>query len=504
MTTILAAFLLALALGLILTPLAGWFGRAVGAVDRPGGRRVHDGVIPRTGGLAIFVAVGFTLTIAWIWGMDVSRLIVPDRSLPGLLTGAVIALGLGLYDDLFRLNAWKKLPVQVLAASAAYAGGIALDKFALFGVAVFFDPATSYVLTVFWFVLFMNALNLIDGLDGLAGGIVFFASLVMIVLAVAREDYLTALFFAALAGALLGFLRSNFHPASIFLGDGGTYFLGYALAGFGLLASVKSQVGAAILIPVLAMGLPLLDTLLAALRRYARHGNIFQPDRDHIHHRLLRLGLDTRKAVLILYGLTAMLCVLAVVLVLIRDEGSGLLLVLIGAGAFLFAGRLGYLETLRLRCFPGWRENMLHHMSDLAPGQDTALTALLQKLETSQDIPALCQEIQAASRAFGFEGDLVGPGIAVGCSRDSGTEAVFGTDSSLAPNSELNTGRDCLLLRIPVLDDLGNYQGTLILVKNPRDCSRTGSCLADAELLRQSTTTALKRLATDRKQPPHG
>jgi UDP-GlcNAc:undecaprenyl-phosphate/decaprenyl-phosphate GlcNAc-1-phosphate transferase len=502
MTTILATFLLALILGLFLTPLAGRFGRAVGAVDRPGGRRVHDGTIPRTGGLAIFLALAMALLAAWLWGTDVSRLIIPDRSLLGLLAGALIALGLGLYDDLYRLIAWKKLPVQLLAASAAFAGGIALDKFALFGLVVFFDPVTSYVLTVFWFLLFMNALNLMDGLDGLVGGIVFFASLVMIVLAIPREDLLTALFFAALAGAVLGFLRSNFHPATIFLGDAGTYFLGFAIAGFGLTTSVKSHVGAAILIPVLAMGLPLLDTLLAALRRFAQGRGIFQPDSDHIHHRLLRMGLDTRKAVLLLYGLTATLCILAIVLVNLRDERSGVFLVLIGAGAFLFAGRLGYMETLRLRCIPGWDETMLRRKSDLAPGRSTALTAALQRLENSRDLTALRREIQTASRAFGFEGRLVAPDAAAepGAVHAGTSEAVSDSDNDPGRTA----GHDCLRLRIPLLDERGSLLDTLVLVKAPQNRSLTGSSLADAELLRRAATMALKRLTalTSTSTPP--
>ncbi|PTN38081.1 MraY family glycosyltransferase [Desulfonatronum sp. SC1] len=478
MTTILATFLLALLLGLILTPLAGWFGRAVGAVDRPGGRRVHDGTIPRAGGLAIFIAVSLALLAAWAWGTDVSRLIIPDRSLLGLLAGALIALGLGLYDDLFRLNAWRKLPVQILAASAAYAGGIALEKFALFGMTIFFDPVTSYILTVFWFLLFMNALNLMDGLDGLVGGIVFFASLVMIVLAIPREDYLTALFFAALAGSVLGFLRSNFHPASIFLGDAGTYFLGYAIAGFGLITSVKSHVGAAILIPILAMGLPLLDTLLAAVRRFVQGSGVFQPDSDHIHHRLLQMGLGTRKAVLLLYGLTATLCILAIILVNLRDERSGVFLVLIGAGAFLFAGRLGYMETLRLRCIPGWNETILRRKDDMAPGRSTALNEMLKKLENARNLNTLHRNAETAMHAFGFEGRLV-------VSLDDAQQVI-----SSEPADKINR----LLLRIPLLNGQGGRLGILILSKDPRNRSMTGSSLADAELLRRSATIALNRL----------
>ncbi|WP_051434271.1 MraY family glycosyltransferase [Desulfonatronum lacustre] len=485
MTTLLTTFLLSLLLALILTPLAGKLGVVMGALDTPGGRRVHDGVIPRTGGLAIFAAVGITLTIAWLWGTDVSRLIIPDRSLLGLLAGALIALGLGLYDDLFRLNAWKKLPVQILAASAAYAGGIALDKFVLFGLAVFFDPVTSYLLTVFWFLLFMNALNLMDGLDGLVGGIVFFASLVMIVLAIPREDYLTALFFAALAGSVLGFLRSNFHPATIFLGDAGTYFLGYAIAGFGLITSVKTHVGAAILIPVLAMGLPLLDILLTALRRLVQGRKIFQPDSDHIHHRLLRIGLNTPKAVMVLYGLTATLCTLAIVLVNIRDEQSGLLLVLIGAGAFIFAGKLGYLETLRLRCFPETADTMLR-----ATGlpSDRRWMDLLPELKNAPDMEALHRKLRKILEQMGVEKG--------GLRTNHGGGTADGAFDG--ENCPADMRRPPLLrLEISILDAESACLGTLFLVKDIQDVAPNEDILASVEPLRSALTKALTRLAAN-------
>lgn len=479
MTTLLAAFLLALLLSLVLTPIAGKLGMAMGAVDLPGERKVHDRPIPRSGGLVVFAALFLSLAAIRLVHSDVSRLLVFDLGLACFAGGALIALGLGLWDDVRRLNAWRKLPVQVLAASVAFFGGIALDKFALFGLVVFFDPITAYVLTVFWFLLFMNALNLMDGLDGLAGGIVFFAALVMVVLALPREDYFTALFFAALAGSVLGFLRFNFHPASIFLGDAGTYFLGYALAGFGLIASVKSQVGAAILIPVLAMGLPLSDTLLAALRRFVQGRHIFQPDSDHIHHRLLHMGLNTRKAVLVLYGLTAILCVLAVVLVNIRDEGSGLLLVLIGAAAFIFAGRLGYLETLGLRCFPAQTQ---------VPGEQPGMEDTLSALENAPDMDALRDRLKVVLGQLGVEqGDLRAMHAA-------GTPGEPVEERSCPAKS-----RDpfLLYLEIPILNAESACLGTLGLAADIRKEGPDKSIMAGVEPVRRALTQALTRLAAE-------
>ena len=160
--------------------------------------------------------------------------------------------------------------------------------------------------------------------------------------------------FSALGGAVLGFLRYNFNPATIFLGDGGSYFLGYAVAGFSIMGSVKSQVGAALLIPLLALGIPLFDTILSPLRRFARGRKMFTPDNGHIHHRLLNMGLTARKAVLIIYVLTFGLCLAAVIMVNIRDEQAGLFLIVLGAGAILFIRKLGYFEYIASDKVYGW------------------------------------------------------------------------------------------------------------------------------------------------------
>jgi len=196
--------------------------------------------------------------------------------------------------------------------------------------------------------------NLIDGLDGLAGGVVFFTCLLMIILSVMRADCLSAIYFAALGGAVLGFLRYNFNPATVFLGDGGSYFLGYAVAALSIMGSVKSQVGALMLIPLLALGVPVFDTLLSPVRRFVRGREMFRPDKGHIHHKLLAMGLSSRNAVLILYGVTAALCILAILIVNLRNEAVGLVLVILGGEALILVRKTGYLEHLAFDKFYGW------------------------------------------------------------------------------------------------------------------------------------------------------
>ncbi len=178
--------------------------------------------------------------------------------------------------------------------------------------------------------------------------------LLMVVLSVMAENYLNAMYFAALGGAVLGFLRYNFNPASIFLGDGGSYFLGYAMAALSIMGSVKSQVGALMLIPLLALGVPVFDTILSPLRRWVKGRKIFQPDKGHIHHWLLSRGFSSRNAVLILYGLTLALCFLAILIVNLRNEMIGLILVIMAAGVLILMRKTGYLGYLALDKFYGW------------------------------------------------------------------------------------------------------------------------------------------------------
>jgi UDP-GlcNAc:undecaprenyl-phosphate GlcNAc-1-phosphate transferase len=353
MTTILAIFFISLLISLVLTPLAGKLGKKFGGLDIPSERKVHTSSIPRSGGLAIFVAFFLTLALSTFFMTDVSNKLVLDKETTFFVLGALMVFGVGLFDDFHRLGHKVKFLIQIIGASVAFWGGIRIGSFAIFGMS--FDLGwMSYFVTVFWFLLFINAINLIDGLDGLAAGICFFSSFVMLILLAINGNFLFAMLFSSLAGALLGFLRYNFNPASIFMGDGGSYFLGYAIAGLSIMCSIKSQLGAVMLIPVLALGVPIFDTILSPLRRFLIGRGMFKADKKHIHHKLLAMGLSTRKIVLITYGITCVLCLFAIVVVNLRDEFAGLFLIILAVGAFLFVRKLGYLDYVTSEKFYGW------------------------------------------------------------------------------------------------------------------------------------------------------
>ena len=292
-TTILLFFFLALIFSLALTPLTRMLGVSLGAMDIPLKRKVHSSPIPRIGGVAVFLAfVAATIILVNLNATRVSELFVFNQRTAFGFYGALVVFGCGLWDDFRRLNPGIKLFFQIVGATLAFVGGLSINGFFIGSYAIKFGVLGSYVVTVFWFVLFINAVNLIDGLDGLAGGVVFFVCILMIILSAMHGAYLTAFYFSALGGAILGFLKYNFNPASIFLGDGGSYFLGYAVAALSIVGSVKSQVGALILMPVLALGVPIFDTIFAPIRRFIRGREIFRPDQGHIHHIFLRMGFS--------------------------------------------------------------------------------------------------------------------------------------------------------------------------------------------------------------------
>ncbi|MCU0575153.1 MAG: undecaprenyl/decaprenyl-phosphate alpha-N-acetylglucosaminyl 1-phosphate transferase, partial [Syntrophobacteraceae bacterium] len=321
-------------------------GMRLGAVDLPNLRKVHTRPIPRSGGMAVFLAFLVTLLASQIFPTDISRRLVLDFQTGMFLAGAAIVFVTGVVDDFRRLGPKTKFACQIVAASLAHAGGLSILKLhmAFFSeLGLGFQPI-SYLLTVFWFLLFINAVNLVDGLDGLAGGVAFFVSTVMVIMLTINGAYAMAMIFAALAGAVLGFLRYNFNPASIFLGDGGSYFLGFAIAGLAIMGSVKTQVSAAVLIPLVALGIPLFDTILSPIRRFIVGKRLFHPDKSHIHHKLISLGFSTRGAVLVIYSITVCLCLLAVVMVNLRDEKAGLFLVVLGGGAVFLVRKLGYFD----------------------------------------------------------------------------------------------------------------------------------------------------------------
>ena len=335
-------FVAAALLALVLTPAIRQFARAFGLVDRPDPRRVNLRPIPRAGGLAVaaaFLTVAIVAVILVDRG-DVAGVFIPASvhasELGALLIGGLIAAAIGFLDDVLQIRARWQLLGQLAVALIAVVAGATVEAIANpFGPGlIVFVPAFAAAFTVIWIVGMINSINFIDGLDGLSSGISLIAAttLGLISLTTATGAFgqpFVALLCFILGGALLGFLRWNFHPASIFVGTSGVMFIGYTLAVLSILGTAKVAVA------LLVLGVPIIDTFWIIVRRMANRRSPFTPDRGHVHHRLLDLGLSHTQTVLLIYAITAGLAALTFVL-----SGAGQLYaflgVVVGSGLILF------------------------------------------------------------------------------------------------------------------------------------------------------------------------
>ena len=303
------------------------------------------------------------------------------------LLGGLVICGLGLLDDVRGTGAGKKFLVQFAVAGALFAAGIRIENLTLPFVGSFALGALSLPFTVLWVVGVINALNLIDGLDGLAAGVAFFGVATTFAIAFLHHDPVMMLFMGALGGAIVGFWAYNFNPASIFMGDTGSMFLGYVLAVGAMRTSQKSSTVVAILVPIVALGLPIADTFLAIVRRVIAGRPIFSADRQHIHHRLLDMGLSHRKAVFTLYGASILLGVVALLLTLANNREATLILVATSLLAYLGLKKLGYRPTLPDA-----------EIETAADAQAAALVGLAQ----ASDERRLWRELRATARCLGI------------------------------------------------------------------------------------------------------
>jgi UDP-GlcNAc:undecaprenyl-phosphate/decaprenyl-phosphate GlcNAc-1-phosphate transferase len=337
------ALILAGGSSVVLTYIVRQRARHAGLFDRVDARKMHRSEIPRVGGVAIVISVAVTMGIlALLAGPGVFT--AGGSGLLVVLGGGLAIHLLGLYDDVWQVRARWKFIIQIAIALAVYALGVRVTTLSLpFIGVVHLGAIIGLLFTVLWLVGITNAFNLIDGLDGLASGAALFALTTMFVVASANGRPSAALVILILAGATAGFLFYNFHPATIFLGDSGSLFLGFMLAGVGLLSAQKSSTVVAVAIPVVSLGLPVLDTVLAVFRRFLRRQPIFAADRGHIHHRLLGHGHSPRTVVLLLYAACAVLAMCAMLLV---NEGGHVVVVLtlVGFGVLISVQRLGIFE----------------------------------------------------------------------------------------------------------------------------------------------------------------
>jgi UDP-GlcNAc:undecaprenyl-phosphate GlcNAc-1-phosphate transferase len=351
----------AFVLSLIATPLVRRVAVRYRLVDSPDlSRKLHARSVPRVGGAAVVISYALALAGFLLLSGDHTQVNMPRalERMGALAPAAILVFLTGLLDDTAGLKAWQKLVLQTLASGWAFAQG--------FGIRVLAEsPAGVYVsllLTVGWLVACCNALNLIDGIDGLAAGIGFIASAATLAAALVHHNPGLALLAAPLAGSLLGFLKYNFNPASIFLGDCGSLLVGFLLGCYGILWSQRSATAVGFAAPMIALAVPLLDVVLAIVRRSLGRRSIFEADRGHIHHRLLDRGYTPRRAALLLYAFSGLSAGLALLQDVTHDRFGGLFPVLICAAAWFGLQHMRYFDfgpAVRSLFRGGWKSRPL-------------------------------------------------------------------------------------------------------------------------------------------------
>ncbi len=306
---VILSFVAAAIIAFAATPLVKVFAGKIGAIDVPkDARRMHKVPIPRLGGLAIFM--GFLVAVLLF--VDI------DYEMRGILLGSVVIVFVGVIDDIVQLPAVIKLIGQILAAFIPVLHGVRMDIITNFNV--FSDKPyislgiLSIPITIIWIVGITNAVNLIDGLDGLAVGVSFIASFSLLLIALVASEPQLAIITAALAGACMGFLPFNFNPARIFMGDTGAMFLGFILSTISIQGLFKFYAVISFAVPFLILGLPIFDTTFAIIRRLLEGRSPMSPDRGHLHHRLIDMGFSQKQTVAILYSMSGLLGLSAVVL----------------------------------------------------------------------------------------------------------------------------------------------------------------------------------------------
>jgi len=315
-----AGFAIALAAALFTTPLILRLAHRVGMVDVSDDRRMHAEPKPRIGGVAVFFGFAFALFVVLGFALSSARSFLPahdqlaaTHNLIGLLFGSMLILCVGLWDDIMGLRPRYKLAAQIVVAVISMAYGFHIDyihrpfshdpnNF------IYFPWWVSYPLTLVWYTGMINAINFIDGLDGLLAGFTAISSIFLFAIAFTKGDPIVALVVIALAGAALGFLPYNFAPARIILGDSGSHFIGYVFATVSIIGTSKTAIAVGLIAPLIILAVPIVDTAAAIFRRARSGKRISEGDREHFHHQLIfRFGLNTRQAVLLIYVICILL-----------------------------------------------------------------------------------------------------------------------------------------------------------------------------------------------------
>jgi UDP-GlcNAc:undecaprenyl-phosphate GlcNAc-1-phosphate transferase len=397
----LAIFFLALLFAFVLTRYVRDFVIAHGWVAVPShDRHLHVHPLPRLGGVAIFISFSLSVAVAVALASHNPRLhnAFSWKTLLTILGPATLVFLLGVYDDIRGVGPYFKFSVQAVAATMLFAGGLRIvDIPVLFGHH-HLPWFAGLPFTVLWVLAITNAFNLIDGLDGLAAGSALFSTLVAFVVALLNGPSLVTLLTIALAGAILGFLRYNFNPATIFLGDSGSLFIGFLLSALALEGAQKAPTIVAVAIPVVSFGLPILETSLSIVRRLISGRPVFTADREHIHHKLLQHGLTHRQVVILLYGVSAVFALLSLFLLWPTGSSLGLVLAVLGVGIWIGVQHLGYLEFGELARVAqrtlDQRQIFINNM---------AIRRATEELKVARDYAQICHILQAAFGSNDFD-----------------------------------------------------------------------------------------------------
>ena len=483
---------------------------ALHVVDVPTKRKVHTHPVPRLGGCGIFLTFSSVLLLLCIFRpASISNYFLEPGNLFFVL-GALVAFGVGLYDDFKRLPARYKLIFQIFAASLAYAGGVRIESIGLRDLFVMDLGYASPFISIFWVVLVINAINFMDGLDGLAGGISLVVICFLCYISFIGGHFGTALMLALLGGSIFGFLRYNFNPASVFMGDGGSYFLGYMLATFSALISIENQSTLTIFIPMIALALPIVDVTMSTIRRFIHGKAIFSPDKMHFHHMLLQRGFSQRGAVLVLYGVAILISIFALLLMQVHIEKSLAILVILSLLVLIGIGKLGYFKYYDKSSFFPWIGSIIDE-AGLSRKRRSFFDIQIQ-IDKSTTLPELWCGVEKASLVLKFincaiylhKNGLYLNGEEKTAKNRRRISALSSTVtlrksppdwSWINPEMELDeNNRSLFRMEVALTDKNSNKFGTLVMIKDQSLSPVDHYTLKRIEQLRRSIIKALNRI----------
>jgi UDP-GlcNAc:undecaprenyl-phosphate GlcNAc-1-phosphate transferase len=504
MRTYLALFSISFLLSLGLTPIVRRWAVRWGAIDWPDrNRRIHQHPTPRLGGLAIYCAFLLTLFCVPFLGNLVSRNLIEHRLTVGaLLLASALIFALGVYDDFRGSSAPLKLLVQVIAASALYVCGLRIVSVSMpWGGSWELPMWLSFLFTAFWIVGITNAFNLIDGIDGLAAGASAFALLPLFICSMMQGHPEVSLLSLTLVGAVLGFLRYNFNPATIFLGDSGSLLLGFMAASLSLVSAQKGTTLVAIAIPLVSFGLPVAEAGLSISRRFLSGDPLFQSDRRHIHHMLLQRGLTQRQAVILLYGICALFSLFGLMLLNPLRNTTALILFVLGVGVMLGVHHLRYVEfhTLGQQI----KRGVVRRRRTLAAGIRVRRAG--EDFRHAQSIEQLLGVLADWCEAQDFHGITLeledswdnGSSVSAMMGRTGWTHRgeaawVWAWASDEGSFPDVSASPDFWSLRVPLTSDDGTMLGAITCYSNLTSCALDPAQICG--VLREDLASALSRL----------